>query len=89
MLGRVDIAFPQVGHEQLIPAKDVERQEAVAVVIAVEEPPLLLPMHRSVRRIKVQDQIRRRLRLGADKLLHQLLVHRPGARPVLRIFKTR
>ncbi len=65
VFGRVDVAAAQIRHQQLVAAEDVQRQEAVAIVVAVEEPALLLPVHRSVRRIEVQDQVRRRLRLAS------------------------
>src|SRR4029077_141578 len=38
----IDIRAPQLGGQQIATAEHVERQIAVAVVIAVEEPPLLL-----------------------------------------------
>jgi hypothetical protein len=40
----------------MAPAEHVERQVAVAVVIAVEEPPLLLAVHRIVGRIEIKDE---------------------------------
>jgi hypothetical protein len=42
----------------MAPAEHVERQVAVAVVIAVEEPPLLLAVHRIVGRIEIKEQYR-------------------------------
>ena len=39
----VDVRTPQLGGQQMAPAENVERQVAIAVVIAVEEPTLLLP----------------------------------------------
>src|SRR5215475_11872626 len=42
-------------------AEYIERQVAVAVVITVEEPSLLLPMHRIVSRIKIKNNLVRRL----------------------------
>src|SRR5215470_17786989 len=40
-------------------AAHVQRQVAIAVVIAVKEPPFLLPVHWIVRRIKIQDDFTR------------------------------
>ena len=40
--GAVDVGTPQLGRQQLAPREDIERQVAVAVVIAVEEPPFLM-----------------------------------------------
>jgi hypothetical protein len=61
----------------------------VAVVVPVEEPAFLLAMHRCVRRIQIQDQVRWRLPLRADQLVHQFLVHRPRTGPVLRVLEPR
>ena len=44
----------------MAPAEHVERQVAVAVVIAVEEPPLLLAVQRIVGRIEIKDDLLRR-----------------------------
>src|SRR5437899_12870193 len=44
----------------MAPAEYVERQIAVAVVIAGEEPSLLLPVHRIVGRIKIENDLARR-----------------------------
>ena len=44
----------------MAPAEHVERQVAVAVVIAVEEPPLLLAVQRIVGRIEIEDDLLRR-----------------------------
>ena len=41
-------------------AEHVERQVAVAVVIAMEKPSLLLPVHWIVGRIEVEDDLVRR-----------------------------
>ena len=54
---RVDVGAPQLGHQQMAAAEHVERQIAVAIVIAVEEPPLLLAVQRIVRRIEIEDDL--------------------------------
>jgi hypothetical protein len=41
----------------MMAAKDVARQIAVTVVIAVEEPPVLVPAHRIVGPIKIEDDV--------------------------------
>ena len=51
---------PQLGGQQMPPAEHVERQVAVAVVVAVEEPALLLAVHRIVGRIEIEDDLLRR-----------------------------
>ena len=48
MLGSVDLGRAQVGHEQLLAAEHVQRQEAVVVVIAEEEAAFLRPMDRII-----------------------------------------
>ena len=57
---RVDLRRPQVGDQQLLAAEDVQRQEAVVVVIAVEEPPFLLAVHQIVGGVEVEHQFFRR-----------------------------
>jgi hypothetical protein len=42
----------------MISAEDIERQVAVTVVVAVEEPPLLLPMQGYIGGIYVQHDLR-------------------------------
>ena len=44
---------------------------AVAVIIAVEEPALLLPVQRVVRRIQVQDDLRRRLGVRVEEQIDE------------------
>ncbi len=68
---RILIGTSQLGHQQIAAAEYVERQIAVAVVIPVEELPLLLAMQRIVRRIEVQNDLpwstRMRLEEQIDK----------------------
>ena len=47
-------------------AKNVERQVAVATVVAVEEPPFLFPMQRIVGGVEIEDDLLRR-RLCASR----------------------
>ncbi len=54
------IRRPQARRQQMAPAKNVERQVAVAVVIAVEEAPLLRPVHRIIGGIEIEDDLLRR-----------------------------
>jgi hypothetical protein len=53
----VHVGTPQLGDEQVPTTEHVERQVAVAAVIALEEPTLLHAMHRIVRRIEVQNDL--------------------------------
>ena len=57
----VDVRTPQFGGQQMAPAEHVERQVAVAVVIAVEEPPLLSPAEHVERQVAVAVVIDARL----------------------------
>ena len=56
MLGPIDAAGPQQRAQQLLAAEHVQRQVAVAVVVAVEEAPLLLTVQRVVGGVEVQHQ---------------------------------
>jgi hypothetical protein len=79
VLGPIDAALTQVGAQQLLAAEHVQRQVAVAVVVAVEEAPLLLAMQRVVGGVKVQHQFLGRSLEAGDELLDQHLVQSPGA----------
>ena len=48
-------------------AEDVERQIAVAVVVAVEEAPFLVAMQRVVGGVEIEDDLLRRACVGLDK----------------------
>src|SRR6516165_10056310 len=58
---RVHARAPQLGGQQMPSAEYIERQIAVAIVVPVEEPSLLLPMNRIVRRIKIKNNLVRRV----------------------------
>ena len=60
----VDVRAPQLGREQVPAAEHVERQVAVAVVVAMEEPALLMAVQRIVGGIEIEDDLRRRLARG-------------------------
>ena len=53
----IDVGGPQLGKQKMPPAEHVKRQIAVAVVIAVEEAALLMPVQRVVRRIEVENDL--------------------------------
>ena len=78
MPGRIDVARPQVRHQKLGSTEHVERKEAVVVVVAMKEPSLLLPMHRVIRRIEVQNDTLRSPLVGGNELLDHLPVDRYG-----------
>src|SRR5205807_9955364 len=56
---RIQVRRPQLGEQQMLPAEHVERQIAVAVVIAVEEPSLLLAVHWIIGRVQVENDLPR------------------------------
>ena len=55
--GRIDVRPPELGGEQVPAAEDVQRQIAVAVVIAVEEAAFLMAVQRIIRGIEVEDDL--------------------------------
>src|SRR5262245_13682709 len=54
---RVEARHTQLGSQQMPSAEHVQRQVAITVVIAVIEPPLLLPMNRIIGGIKIEDNL--------------------------------
>ena len=54
---RIQGGTPQLGEEQMAPAEHVEGQIAVAIVVAVEKSPLLLAVHRIIRRIEIENDL--------------------------------
>lgn len=77
MLGRVDVSRPQVRDQQVIAAEHIERQKAVVVIIAVEEPSFLGPVHRVIGGVKVEHDLLRWAVEGGDEGLQKDLMHRP------------
>ena len=71
---RIAVAAAQIAHQQVATTENIQRQEAIVIVIAVEETPLLVAMQRCVRGVEVQDQSAGRLVVRFDKLLEQHLV---------------
>ena len=61
-------------------AEDVERQIAVAVVVAVEEPTFLVPVQRIVGRIEVEHDLLRRLGVGVEKQVDEAAARSTAAR---------
>jgi hypothetical protein len=65
----VDVRAPQLRRQQVTTAEDVERQIAVAIVVAVEEPPFLMPVQRIVRSVEIEDDLLGRRLVGLQKQL--------------------
>ena len=67
MLGRVDVGRTQIRRQQVMPAEDVERQEAVPVIVAVEKAVDLVAVNPVVGGVEVEDQFLRRLFVRGDE----------------------
>jgi hypothetical protein len=68
---RIHVGAPQFGDQQVTAAEHVERQIAVAVVVAVEEPPLLLAVQWIIRCIEIEDDLLGRPRVRLHELVDQ------------------
>src|SRR6266436_6406801 len=75
MFGGIDVTWPQITDQQLVSAKDIERQEAVIIVVAVEGSAHLRAVHPVIGAIKIQDQFFGRGRKTAHELFKQYLMH--------------
>jgi len=53
----IDVRPPQLRRQQMAPAEDVEWQVAIRIVIAVEEPALLMSMRRIIGGIKIERDL--------------------------------
>src|SRR6185369_5959402 len=73
---RIMIGFPQPRAQYMLSAENVKPQITIAVVIPVEESPLLLAMQRQVGGIHIQNELIGSLRLRLDEYLHQQLIDR-------------
>jgi hypothetical protein len=84
--GGVDVRAPQLGGEEMAATEDVQRQVAIAVVVAVEEPALLIPMDRVVGGVEIENDLlrrrrrrrRRRLRVRVEKEVDEQPLDRRG-----------
>jgi hypothetical protein len=63
----IDVRAAQPGGQQMTAAEDVERQVAVAIVVAVEEAAFLVAMQRVVGGIEIEDDLFRRLLVGVEE----------------------
>ena len=85
-LGRVDLRRAKIGDQQLIAAEDIQRQEALLVIVAMEKPALLSPMHGIIGGIEIQDQPVGWCRERGDELLQEDLMDGPGRSPIRAVF---
>jgi hypothetical protein len=75
--GGVDVGAPGLGGQQVAAAEDVQRQMAVAVVVAMEEAPFLVAVERIVRGIEIEDDPLGRPRLSLQEQADEQLLDRP------------
>lgn len=86
-VGAVAISGPEVSHQQILPAEDIERQKAVFVIEAVEEAAFLLTVGNGRHAVEIQRQLLWRLFEGVDEgLQHDLMDDggREAGRPILK-----
>ena len=69
--GGIDVGAPQLRRQQVAAAEHVKRQVAVAVVVAVEEPPLLVAVQRVVGGVEVEHDLLRRALVGVEEQLDE------------------
>ncbi len=68
---RVHVSTPQLGDQQMPTAEHVQRQITVAIVIAVEEPSLLLTVQRIIGRIRIENDLLGRAFMRFQKQVDQ------------------
>ncbi len=71
MLRPIDPAGPQKTDQERLTTKDIQRQIAILIVVAVKWGEFLMPVQRHIGGVDVEDQLARCLRLGRDELLNQ------------------
>jgi hypothetical protein len=67
----VDLAGPEIGCDEFIAAKDIHRQEAVVIVIAMEKPLFLMAVGGVVGCIEIEREMFRWLGMGGNELIDQ------------------
>src|SRR4051794_41590303 len=72
----VDVGAPQLGAEEMPAAEDVERQVAVAVVVAMEEAALLMPVQWVIGGVEVEDDLPRRCAVRLQEQPHEEILNR-------------
>jgi len=78
----------QVAHEQVSACKDVERQEAVAIVVPIEMPTALLAMNSSIGRMEVENDLFWWLLVGCYELILEDLMGIDERLPIHTLLKT-
>lgn len=75
------LAGGQLRQQQMLAAENIQRQIAIAVIVAMKEPRFLMAMQEHVRRVQIQHNLRRRFVMGLHKQGHP----QPFNRPVTRL----
>ena len=69
--GAIDVGAPELGRQQVLAAEDIERQIAVAVIVAVEETALLVAVDRVVGGVEIEDDFLGRLLVRLQEQIHE------------------
>lgn len=75
MEGGVDVARSQIGEEQMLTAEDVERQEAVVILVSVEEPVLLVAVDFIIGGVEIENEFLGGTPVRFDELRHKHFGH--------------
>ena len=85
---RATIPGPQIRHQQLFAAENIERQKTIVAVVAVKVCALLPAMHAIIRRVQVEDQLGGWRAERSGELIHENPVQRPGGGAIRAVFQT-
>jgi hypothetical protein len=81
--GRIDVRTPELGRQQVPAAEHVQRQIAVAVVLAVEEAALLVAVQGIIRGIEVENDLFGRRLVRFEEQLDEQVLDRCRICPIL------
>ena len=85
----IDVRRPQLGRQQMPAAEHIQRQVAVAIVVAVEEPPLLMAMQRIVGGVEVENDLSGRLCVRLEEEVDEQGLDRRGFMRDLAVLRRR
>lgn len=74
--GGLDVGAPQPHSQQVLPAKDIQRQVTVFVIVAVNEAALLTAMQFHIGIVDIQDNFGGRRGVRFQEQIDQQLIHR-------------
>jgi hypothetical protein len=75
MFSGVNPGRTQIRNQQLLPAKNIQRQKTIMIVIAVKKATHLVAMNQIIGGVKIKNDLRGRLLMGGDKLFYEDLCH--------------